>query len=51
MLQGAQINHSDGFVLAKLGITRQHFLGFLKESGLIATMLLHGKELNEILRC
>ena len=27
---GAQINHSDGFVLAKLGITRQHFLGFLK---------------------
>ena len=45
---GAQISHSDGFVLAKLGITRQHFLGFLKESGLIATMLLHGKELKEI---
>src|SRR3989344_6110848 len=45
---GAQINHSDGFVLAKLGITRQHFLGFLKDSGLIAKMLAHGKELKEI---
>lgn len=45
---GAQIKHSDGFVLVKLGITRQHFLGFLKDSGLIETMLLHGKELEEI---
>ena len=45
---GAQINHSDGFVLTKLGITRQHFLGFLKDSGLIATMLSHGKELKEV---
>jgi len=45
---GAQIEHSDGFVLVKLGITRQHFLGFLKDSGLIETMLLHGKELEEV---
>src|SRR3989344_5108754 len=45
---GAQINHSDGFVLAKLGITREHFLGFLRDGGFIATMLLHGKELEEI---
>lgn len=45
---GAQIDHSDGFVLVKLGITRQHFLGFLKASGLIEKMLLHGKELEEV---
>ena len=45
---GAQINHSDGFVLVKLGITRQHFLGFLKDSGLITTILSHGKKLREI---
>ncbi len=45
---GAQINHSDGFVLAKLGITRQHFLGFLKDRGLIEAMLSHGKELKEV---
>ncbi len=45
---GAQIDHSDAFVLVKLGITREHFLGFLKDHGLIATMLAQGGRLEEI---
>ena len=37
---GAQINHSDAFVLVKLGISRDHFVAFLKGISFIRDKLL-----------
>lgn len=40
-IPGAQIHHSDAFVLVKLGITRDHFIAFLKAMSFIKDKLLH----------
>ncbi len=45
---GAQFNHSDVFILAKIGITRQHFLGFLNETGFIENLIIKSRDLNEL---
>jgi len=37
---GAQIEHSDAFVLVKVGVTREHFVAFLKKISFIKDKLL-----------
>ena len=48
-LPGAQFDHSDIFILVKLGISRFHFSGYLKDSGFLKDNLLKkAKNLHEL---
>ena len=48
-LPGDQLSHSDYFILVKIGITRHHFIAFLKAISFLKDKLfLKGKELGEL---
>lgn len=48
-ITGAQIEHSDAFILAKIGVRRDHFVAYLKRSGFIDDILLRrGRELDTL---
>jgi len=45
---GAQIEHSNSFVLVKIGVSRAHFLAFLKNADFLDKLVSQGKDLEEL---